>query len=296
MSEQIKKPVFIIGAGRSGSSIFYSVFSRHPQVIWMSRLLNKFSYNDDLSFYRRVMSFSDNALAGETFRKRLPARECYPFWHTVFSGYNAPWRDLTESDVTNRVKKRMITALEKISYNNKERHVLKLTGWSRIRFLKAIFPDAKFIHMVRDGRAVCNSLLNVEFWRGYQGPYQWRWGPLSESDQEILDKYEGSFVALSGIQWNIILEAIAQAQTILQEDEFVEIRYEDFCERPMEVMEKVVEFSELEWSEGVRTKLSRVKVSSNNYKWKQDLTGAQINCLNDIMRDNLARFNYSIDV
>ena len=30
----------------------------------------------------------------------------------------------------------------------------------RVRLLNAIFPDAKFVHIIRDGRAVAFSILN----------------------------------------------------------------------------------------------------------------------------------------
>jgi len=43
----------------------------------------------------------------------------------------------------------------------------------RIGFLQAIFPDAKFIHIVRDGCAVANSRMNAPFWKGWQGLNTW---------------------------------------------------------------------------------------------------------------------------
>src|SRR3712207_7426845 len=51
------------------------------------------------------------------------------------------------------------------------------------RSLSEIFKDAKFIHLMRDGRAVANSLLHVYFWSGWKGPGNWGWGQLSPAQQ-----------------------------------------------------------------------------------------------------------------
>ena len=49
--------------------------------------------------------------------------------------------------------------------NNGRRLILKNPPNStRIKQLLDIFPDAKFIHILRDGRTVVNSLINRDFY------------------------------------------------------------------------------------------------------------------------------------
>ena len=51
-----------------------------------------------------------------------------------------------------------------LRYHGKARFAAKLTGPARISYVSSIFPEARFVHVVRDGRAVVQSLMKVEFW------------------------------------------------------------------------------------------------------------------------------------
>ena len=74
--------------------------------------------------------------------------------------------------------------MKQLLVRKRNRLLIKITGWPRIGYLNEIFSDAKFIHILRDGRAVANSLINVEFWRGWQCPQNWRFGRLTEKQQK----------------------------------------------------------------------------------------------------------------
>lgn len=238
------------------------------------------------------MSLTDNALVGKILRNRLDARECYPFWNTIFHGFSAPIRDLARNDVTEKNRKDFISVFENLKYKGKERHIMKTTGWSRIGFLKEIFPDAKFIHVVRDGRAVSNSLLNISFWRGYQGPDHWRWGTLKPEYNNMWLNYDQSFVALAGLQWNIILDSVNNAKESINMSDFLEIKYEEFCDNPVEIFKEVMNFSELTWSPKFERDISSYKLKSNNFKWKSDLSLEQQNILMDVTQKYLQHYRY----
>ena len=53
-----------------------------------------------------------------------------------------------------------------------------VTGWPRTGFLAAAYPDLKVVNVVRDGRAVVNSWLQMGWWDGWRGPDNWYLGPL----------------------------------------------------------------------------------------------------------------------
>ena len=136
--------------------------------------------------------------------------------------------------------------------SRRDRLLVKITGWPRIGFLDEIFEDARFVHILRDGRSVASSLLHVGFWTGWYGPQGWRAGQLSSEDQATWDAYDRSFVALAGLEWRIQMRAIEAARRQLDPARFLEIRYESFCEQPLETYRRVLDFADLPFDAGVR--------------------------------------------
>jgi hypothetical protein len=172
------------------------------------------------------------------------------------------------------------------------RLLIKITGWPRIGYLKEIFADAKFVHIVRDGRAVANSMLAVDFWDGWLGPERWRWGPLTAEQNRIWEANDKSFVALAGLEWVMMQDAVAKAKQALAHGDFLEIRYEDFCADKLAVTKQISAFAELEWSSKFEWAVQNFPVHSQNAKWKADLTVEQQRSLESIECKYLQHFGY----
>lgn len=158
--------------------------------------------------------------------------------------------------------------------------------------MRELFNDAKFIHIVRDGRSVVNSLLQVNWWWGWQGPQNWRWGELTPEQKAQWEKYERSFVALAAIEWNILMDAMQKAAAELNKDTFMEIKYEDLCDAPVETYKKVLDFSELEWTPTFEQKVKTHTFKNTNYKWQQDLTSEQQRIVQEVTAENLKYYEY----
>ncbi len=286
----IEKPIFVIGAGRSGSSLFHQMFTEHARVAWMSGLCDR--HPDRLAYHRALMRAIDLPVVGASFKRRWHPEECYPFWDHVFRGFSQPCRDLRSGDVTPRVKASIQRTFAGLVTSQRPRLLAKITGWPRLGFLHAVFPDARFIHVYRDGRAVANSLMAVDFWRGWQGPGQWRWGELEASFRQEWEAHDRSFVALAGIQWKILMHAVASAKASAPAASLMEVRYEDFAKRPAETFRRVVDFCDLEWTVGFERALSRYDVESANYKWQQDLDAPQQRVLLSVLGGELQKYGY----
>ena len=273
----IEKPVFIVGVGRSGSTIFHRIFTEHPHVAWLSsRLCNKFPSKPHVNSY--LMRAIDFPQVGGFIRRRFISGEGYDFWEYHSRGFSEPCRDLLASDVTSKLKRELPEALSQILTAKRNRLLIKITGWPRIGFLNEIFPDAKFIHIKRDQRSVINSLINVDFWSGWQGPHKWRWGELTAKQMQEWDRFDRSYVALAGIELQILSEAMEQAKRCMPNPEnFLEVAYEDLCTDPMEIYKNVIDFCELEWSSEFQNAIKRYQLKNTNYKWQQDLSEDQQN-------------------
>jgi len=289
---KIREPIFIIGAGRSGSSIFHRMFCTHKNVAWLTKWHARYSSN--LEIIRYLTYLGDAPIIGSKLRELVKPSECYELWEQVCPGFSIPCRDLKAGDVTVNNKNNIQALFSKVVTERKNRLLIKVTGWPRIGFIREIFPDAKFIHIMRDGRAVTNSMLNVDFWWGWRGPQSWRWGELSAKDNDDWIKHNRSFVALAGIQWRILMDAMEEAKRHLDERSFMEVKYEDLCNDPINNFRKVIDFCGLEWSNDFDKNLNSFTLGSQDYKWKEQITEDQVYILDDVLKEYLNRFGYNL--
>lgn len=287
---RITKPIIIVGTGRCGSTLFHRLLAKHPQVMWLSPLCYK--YPDRPAWNRLAVTAMDQPLLNRLFGGKIRPGENYRFWDKYAYGFSEPCRDLVPTDVSARVKKQVRAAFEPMLTAKRNRLLIKITGWPRIGFLNEIFEDAKFIHVLRDGRAVASSLLHVNFWRGWYGPQGWRAGLLSPEDQATWESYDRSFTALAGLEWRIQMRAMEAARRQLDAGRFYEVKYEEFCEHPLESFREVLEFAELSQSAEFERHVRATSIRSTSNRWRDDLSPGQQVILDNLLRDDLLRCGY----
>jgi hypothetical protein len=286
-----KGPIIILGAGRTGTTVFHQMLAEHPHLAWLNRRISS-RFPDRLELSRLVMKGLDYPVLGELLKRRIKPGESYTFWEHHCKGFSAPYRDLLAADVTDKVKSHLPRTMAKILTERRNRLLLKITGWPRIGFLSEIFDDARFIHVMRDGRAVANSMLNVYFWQGWKGPQNWGWGELSSAQEDEWNDYGQSFVVLAAIQWKILMDAVEKAKSTITSERFLEIRYEDLCSDPVGQFQKVAQFCELEWAASFERQLGKYQLKNTNGKFKYELTAKQQSDLEEVLRDYLMRYGY----
>ncbi len=287
---KIIKPIIIVGSGRCGSTLFHRLLANHEHLMWLSGFTLR--YPDRPEWNRWAVSAMDNPLLRRLLADKVRPGESYRFWDKYAYGFSEPCRDLVRSDVSARVKKQLHRAFGSMLTPQRDRLLLKITGWPRLGYLAEVFEDAKFIHIMRDGRAVASSLLHVDFWRGWYGPQGWRAGLLSPEDQAVWESYDRSFTALAGIEWRIQMRAMEAARKQVDPGLFMEVKYETFCEQPMEAFRQVLEFAELPASPALERAVASAKIRSTSNRWRDDLAPGQQTILDDLLRDDLRRYGY----
>jgi omega-hydroxy-beta-dihydromenaquinone-9 sulfotransferase len=271
MNQVSIRPVFVIGTGRSGSTVFFEVFARHPNVAWLSSLAHRYPQQpalNDLLMRLRGSSLIDRLLGG-----RFGPSEAYPFCNCP--GFSNPYRDLQAEDVTPGAAANIRQAIARTITASRPHFVAKITGWPRVRYLRELFPNALFIEVTRNPCATVSSLLEVPFWDGWRGPPNWRRGRLPDDLGEIWKQEGESFTALAAIEYVIVQRAMALCRESLPAAQWHSVSYSDFCSDPVTVFRKVVEFCQLNWSARFERLVRSFHLVDRDGQWRKRLTTAQ---------------------
>lgn len=296
---------FIIGSGRCGSTPVQEILSRHPDVGFISNVDTLFArfnlkgrWNNEIFAKAPRLLAQRERIRGRSVRQtrvhygpsegwRLLRRHISPM-------FSEPFRDLRAADVTPPLESRMKSFFaERAAAQNKPVFLHHLTGWPRSGFIREVFPDARFIHVVRDGRAVASSYLHWPLWRGWLGPEGWRFGPLPDAYAREWEEGDRSFALLAGLEWKILMDAFAAAEVLVPSHQWIQIRYEDFVTDPIASSKKLLGFMQLPWSEHFKSQLSSYSLSKTRTEgFRSSLTGPQLEMLDLSLGEHLRRFGY----
>ena len=298
--------LFIIGTGRCGSTMMQEVLARHPDAGFISnvdanvRALNmKGRWNN--AIYRRIpASFTQRDTRYRRFaplQLRFGPSEAYQMFNRRVSLIiSETRRDLTSDDVTPWLAQRFRRFFEeRIEAQKKPLFLCKLAGWPRARFIHEVFPEARFLHVVRDGRAVADSLIRRPWWRGYQGPEAWQFGPLSEEHKREWEDSGRSFVVLGGLQWKILMDAFEASREELPDESWMQVRYEDFVESPRGHLEDILRWAGLDWNEEFERGFNRFTfMPERRDAYRDNLTADQASALDRVLASHLTRLGYDL--
>jgi len=265
----------------------------HPDLAWVAQYQNAFPHRLATSLYHRIY---DIPVLGKRLRlkdSRYLPRACEPwrFWTTHLKRFRqlaggaeppkppAP-DDMTEEEV--RHIRRVIRAL--CRYQGKKRFLTKYTEFARIRYLRKAFPDAQFIHILRDGRAVVNSFHNKvrsgEF--GNWAEREWWAAALPDEWRRSFQETHYTPVGLLGYLWKYFVSLIRQEAAGLSSHEYLEVRYTDLTGSPQAALRRILDFCGLRMTRRFAWCLDRTQVSSADYKWKQELGAPERRLLEEI--------------
>lgn len=300
---RIHQPIFVIGVPRSGTTLVFDVLASHAELAWFSQYSARFpsipivaalSRFADLSpiFRKAVTRSSQRRPWIEKFR--IGPVEAYELFEKC-CGKKFRYEFLLGVEPSERERRALRRAVALcLRYQGKSRFATKITGPGRIGYLTGIFPDANFIHVVRDGRAVVRSLLRAPFWREssrMQAP-AWQNG-LQPSDLSDWKAWEHSPAALAAVQWRAIITRVREEAQALPSGHYAEVRYEDFIRAPHETTEAILEHCRLERNPAVHNFLSRrFELQDMNLQWPKYFSGAELHMLWQLLGCTLVQLGY----
>ncbi|MEV1169995.1 sulfotransferase [Nonomuraea sp. NPDC049784] len=289
-------PNFLIGTGRCGSTLVYGVLARHSRVNFVSGLDDRCARIPELVRRRngtiyRLLSRGLVSRSGMIF---APSEAYSALSREVSPILADPFRDLTAQDVTPWLAQRLRKFFECRTAPGREDIIHKFTGWPRAAFLHGIFPEARFVNIVRDGRAVANSLAQMPWWRGHLGAPGWRFGTLPTAYAEEWDNAGRCLVHLAGIGWKVMMDAYEVARAAVPPHLWLEMRYEDLLSDPRKHIDVILEFLGLAWTPEFERSLEHEKFSRARAEaFRKDLTPRQVELLGRSLSAHLQKYGYA---
>ena len=210
----IGSPIFLVGCARSGTSILGEAIAAHPRVAYL--------FEASTVWNARVPQKTDQRLTGEDATPGI-AEETYRKLSAL--------RSSLDGDVL----------LEK-----NPKHVI------RISFLRALFPEARFVHIIRDGRDATASLMFRN--RGAQ------WGHLKLPGWEgLLKRYPDENHIRCAHQWRYAVATARSDAKQLGKNDYLEVRYETLVSDAHGTIEKVLAFLQLNLEPQVISFLDKIQ-------------------------------------
>jgi len=213
---------------------------------------------------RRKALFILQNLIHRDYTSNLPQGDA--LWIKYFGDYNYMTENDYSEEMATYFRKKV---LQVQNLWRRPRFVNKnLQNSFRVRLLNSIFPDAKFIHIVRDGRAVAFSILNKKK-DGATSPI------LLVGFKDILgENYQPKRSELYnyGLAWQEYVRRAREASTVAQ-NRYYEVRYEKLVTEPYKELRNIIDFCELDWYSVFEQKIPPTQ--NMNEKWKQKASKEQ---------------------
>ncbi len=242
-------------------------FEKYPRSYWQNHVFTRTSQWRSFGVLRNTM------LSGIAREFAPTPSEALSFWDDYsrdeidfFRGF-AKGKHATPIEVSaikDVLRKRQITA-------KRPRLALKFTGPSRLHYLSSLFPDAKFVNIVRDPASTVNSLLSTEEWE-YQGKHMLWWrGAYSIRELAQYGMLRDHPIAGTAFQLNKLLQTTKQEEKELRLN-ILTIDYERFSANPHETMASILDFANLPASLHINAAMKKNEIRCSNKVMKMPAT------------------------
>lgn len=229
MRPAVDRPPFpyIVGSGRSGTSLLRAMLDSHPDmaipnethfVVSGGRRRGRYERPDGVDTERLVADFG-SLICRELRWQVADLREAL-----------SDAEPLTFPDAIRAIFSRYAAHRGKVRYGNKSPvHALAVSE------ISGLFPEARFIHIIRDGRDVALSYLDA---------------PIGPGTLEA-----------AALKWRRFVRRAREGGRLVGPGRYLEVRYEALTQDAEDVLRRVCEFIELEFDDQMLRYHERVEVA-----------------------------------
>jgi LPS sulfotransferase NodH len=240
-ASQLKNPIFILGMARSGTTLLNDILSEHKQIA--------------------VLSEANDIWDPTGFPWDAENHETPPVWVDAQAYTARWWRDTKPR----QQQIRAVFGAYQVLVN--KAYFINKTPFNtyRVPQLLEIFPEARFIHLVRDGRAVVQSYTRKEYSKFQDSPQAF--APYNVYKADDISRYLADF-------WQQSLDIVRAEDEKLglsKQGRMIEIKYERLCEDMRGTMDSVCKFIGVSVND-FAPKVWETETRSQNHKWKESFS------------------------
>lgn len=226
----VNKPVFIGGTGSSGSTALSLLIESHPAVFGMMEpTIFLRGGGSVVDLYRGEISRDDfNANLRSKYLRKIMETQASFKMSNIGQAYNVDsisrLSALPITEMMRNFVKLGLSAFGKARFLCKEPHSIK-----DIDVIGDIFPDVKFIHIIRNPLDVCASMLSPQSW--FSGG--------------------GATIRDAALFYKDVMELAYESYTTGTEIDYTILQLEDLVSDTAGVIGELSEFCELDFSEAM---------------------------------------------
>ena len=239
-----------------------------------------------------------------------------------------PTDELTPAHATPFVKRRIAGAFERLQMQNGEATIVEKTCANslRVQYVAEVFPSAKFIHIVRDGRDVTVSAMQrwkakldipyllkkarfvpfgdmpyyaanylqtrIEKLQSKEDRLSW-WGPKFTGIEELRG-HDVPLAIVCATQWKACVTSAMQQLSALPASQVLQLSYETFVTQPRESLIEVLDFLGVAGEHmAIEDAVSSIRSSSKG-NWRRKLSAADFEAISPIVNPMLELLGYEI--
>jgi len=297
---------FLIGSPRSGKSISSDVLNSNGNFAWISQFASYLPNNELLNLLNLIYSFPTLGLKLYSLKNNnlvLPTHsQADKFWTTHLQNFKQdrgkngidPKKRSSPSirqsdDISVEETKNIKEIIWKIcKWQKKNSFLGDYAEYPRMTYFSQPFPQSKFVHVIRDGKAVAYEYSKANTLGNYIAYKERKWwvkGWPNEWKEEYLKNYNDSALAFCAYQWKFFLKLIWKDAERISSDRYKEVKYKDIVERPKEIFKDILDFFGVEYNDRIDWYIDQKDFKNMNYKWKEELNGKQKRMLDEIIHE-----------
>lgn len=268
------KPIIIVGCQRSGTTLLRLILNAHSCI----------AIPEDASFLMPVIKkeYLYNKISGKSLINLvnyLEASTQFKLWNYDYTGFISELiriKEISLKDFLVMMYSSYCESFGKTVWGDKTPSFFR-----KIDIVHSLFPDARFIHIVRDGRDVFDS-----------------WRKMTPAMR---------YVAVTALDWSYKLYKIEKSLKKIHGEKKITVRYEDLLERPEKTVKTICSVIGEEYEPAMLNfyqssdyfigkhhseLIFKPLEKSNCYKWRKKLNTKEIAIFTFIAQHFLKKYQY----